>query len=60
MLLVNLGNLPTGSLFPAQDVMALVFEQSGFCPSSGTNYQAVVLPESDWTPALSLYFIAPY
>jgi hypothetical protein len=55
MLLVNLGNLPTGSLFPGQNVMALVFEQSGFCPSGGTNYQAVVLPKSDWTPSQTAY-----
>jgi len=55
MLLVNLGNLPTGSTFPDQNVMALVFEQSGFCPSAGTNYQAVVVPKSDWTPSQTAY-----
>jgi len=55
MLLVNLGTLPTGSLFPTQDVVALVFEQSGFCPSSGSNYQAVGLPKSDWTPDQTAY-----
>jgi hypothetical protein len=55
MLLVNLGSLPTGSIFPTQDVVALVFEQVGFCPPSGTNYQAVVLPKSDWTSDQTAY-----
>jgi len=53
-LLVNPGALLTGATGSANPV-APVFQQSGFSPSSGTNYRFVTTPKADWATTQRAY-----
>jgi hypothetical protein len=53
-LLVNPGNLLNSASMSANPVV-LVFQQSGFCPALGTNYNFATLPKSSWTTSNPAY-----
>jgi hypothetical protein len=53
-LLVNPGTLLTG-VGPSQNPVLSIFQQSGFCPSSGTSYRFSALPKSTWTGSNPAY-----
>jgi hypothetical protein len=53
-LLVNPGSLLTNAT-GSTDPVAPVFQQSGFCPSSGNNYRFVTTPKHDWVATQRAY-----
>jgi len=53
-LLVNPGSLLTSETGSANPV-ATIFQQLGFCPSSGNNYQFVILPKPSWIATKPAY-----
>jgi len=53
-LLVNPGTLLTG-VSPSQNPVVSIFQQSGFCPSSGTSYRFSALPKGTWTGSNPAY-----
>ena len=53
-LLVNPGTLFSG-VSSSQNPVVSIFQQSGFCPSSGTSYRFSALPKSTWTGSHPAY-----